>query len=192
MEMNVAKPRRERKDEDVKSAAPRKEVIGGQNSEGLPFSEAIRLGNLVFVSGMVGSDGSGRIVKGGIGPETHQTFLNIQRVLSEAGCSLADVVKVSVVLSDPNDFDGYNAAYREFFQKEPPARVTTAGQLTIDAKLEADVIAGVGASLKAVPTTNGRSSSGMEGARRGDAGSRREGSTRRLRSKRVQNGRKRG
>ena len=107
------------------AAMPRKEVIGGANTEGLPFSEAIRLGNLVFVSGNVGFDESGKIVPGGVGPETRQTFANIEKVLKEAGCSLADVVKVSVVLADPNDFDGYNAVYRTLFTHEPPARVTS-------------------------------------------------------------------
>lgn len=129
-------------------AKPRKEVIGGANTEGLPFSEAIRLGNLVFVSGNIGFDDSGRIVSGGVGPETRQTFANIEKVLKQAGCTLDDVVKVNVVLADPADFDGYNAVYRTLFTHEPPARVTTAGTLTIDARLEVDVIAGVGAGRK--------------------------------------------
>ena len=132
----------------TKTVGPRKEVIGGANTEGLPFSEAIRLGNLVFVSGNVGFDDSGKIVPGGVGPETRQTFANIEKVLKQAGCSLADIVKVSVVLADPNDFDGYNAVYRTLFTHEPPARVTIAGTLTIDARLEVDVIAGVGAGRR--------------------------------------------
>jgi len=127
------------------AATPRKRVIGGANAEGLPFSEAIRLGNLVFASGMVGFDDSGKIVRGGIGAETRQTFANIEKVLKQAGCGLADIVKVSVVLADPADFDAYNEVYRTIFTHEPPARVTIAGQLTIDARLEVDVIAGVGA-----------------------------------------------
>lgn len=129
-------------------AKPRKKVIGGVNTEGLPFSEAIRLGNLVFVSGNVGFDQSGKIVAGGVGPETRQTFANIAAVLKQAGCTLDDIVKVSVVLADPADFDGYNAVYRTLFTHEPPARVTTAGTLTIDARLEVDVIAGVGAGKR--------------------------------------------
>lgn len=149
----------------MKIALPKKEVVGSQNVEGLPFSEAIRLGNLVFVSGMVGTDSNGRIVAGGIGPETRQTFLNIQRVLIDAGCSLADIVKVSAVLSDPSDFDAYNVVYREIFRHAPPARVTVAGQLTINAKLEADVIAGVGAGATAAPETNSRSASGIKDAK---------------------------
>ena len=131
------------------TAKPRKEVIGGDNTEGLPFSEAIRLGNLVFVSGNIGFDEAGKIVSGGIGPETRQTFANIEKVLKQAGCTLDDVVKVNVVLADPADFDGYNAVYRTLFTHEPPARVTTAGTLTIDARLEVDVIAGVGAGKRA-------------------------------------------
>lgn len=131
------------------TAGPRKIVIGGANTEGLPFSEAIRLGNLVFVSGNIGFDYSGKIVPGGIGPETRQTFANIEKVLMQAGCTLDDIVKVSVVLADPADFDGYNAVYRTLFIHEPPARVTTAGTLTIDARLEVDVIAGVGAGKRA-------------------------------------------
>ena len=130
-------------------AWPKKEVIGGANTEGLPFSEAIRLGNLVFVSGTVGFDAAGRIVPGGVGPETRQTFANVAKVLKAAGCTLADVVKVSVVLADPGDFDGYNAVYKTIFRHAPPARVTIAGRLTIDARLEVDVIAGLGAGISA-------------------------------------------
>jgi enamine deaminase RidA (YjgF/YER057c/UK114 family) len=69
-------------------------------------------------------------------------------VLKQAGCTLDDIVKVSVVLADPADFDGYNAVYRTLFIHEPPARVTIAGTLTIDARLEVDVIAGVGAGKR--------------------------------------------
>ncbi len=129
-------------------ATPKKEVIGGANTEGLPFSEAIKLGNLVFVSGTVGFDDSGKIVEGGVGPETRQTFANVERVLKEAGCTLDDIVKVSVVLSDSDDFDAYNAVYRTIFRDSPPARLTTTGRLTIDARLEVDVIAGLGAGRR--------------------------------------------
>ena len=134
------------------AATPKKEVIGGANTEGLPFSEAIRLGNLVFVSGTVGFDEAGKIVPGGVRPETRQTFANVEMVLKEAGCTLADIVKVSVVLADPDDFDGYNAVYKTIFRAAPPARVTIAGRLTIDARLEVDVIAGVGAGASTPKT----------------------------------------
>lgn len=123
----------------------RKQVIGGANSEGLPISLAVRFGDLVFVSGTVAFDDQDRIVPGGIGPETRQTFRNVEKVLASAGCRLEDVLKVNVVLADADDFDAFNAVYKTIFPKNPPARVTMAAVLTIDAKIEVDVVAGVGA-----------------------------------------------
>jgi 2-iminobutanoate/2-iminopropanoate deaminase len=118
-------------------------VINLGNPEGLPFSDAVRFGDLVFVSGMVGFDDGGKIVAGGIVPETVQTFRNIERILKRAGCALADIVKVSVILTDTRDFDAFNGAYSKIFPKDPPARVSMVAQLTIDACVEVDVIAGV-------------------------------------------------
>jgi 2-iminobutanoate/2-iminopropanoate deaminase len=117
-------------------------VINLGNPEGLPFSDAIRFGDLVFVSGMVGFEEGGRIVAGGIVPETAQTFRNIERVLEQAGCALADIVKVSVILTNARDFAAFNGAYRKIFPKDPPARVSMVAQLTIEACIEVDVIAG--------------------------------------------------
>lgn len=125
--------------------AKRKQVIGGANAEGLPISLAVRFGDLVFVSGTVAFDDQDRIVPGGIAAETLQTFRNIEKVLATAGCGLADILKVNVVLSDSGDFDQFNAVYKTLFPKNPPARVTMAAQLTIDARIEVDVVAGVGA-----------------------------------------------
>jgi len=147
------------------TATPKKTVIGAANAEGLPFSQAIKLGNLVFVSGTVGFDESGKIVEGGVGPETRQVFANVEKVLQQAGCTLADIVKVSVVLADPDDFDGYNAVYRTIFRDAPPARVTIAGRLTIEARLEVDVIAGVGAG-RAAPKSPKRKSATAGKSRR--------------------------
>jgi reactive intermediate/imine deaminase len=126
-------------------ASKRKQVIGGANSEGLPISLAVRFGDLVFVSGTVAFDDEDRIVSGGIAAETLQTFRNIEKVLASAGCSLADILKVNVVLSDSGDFDQFNAVYKTLFATNPPARVTMAAQLTIDARIEVDVVAGIGA-----------------------------------------------
>jgi reactive intermediate/imine deaminase len=122
-----------------------KEIIGAANAEGLPISLAVRFGDLVFVSGTVGFDDGDRLVPGGVGAETRQIFRNIEKVLAAAGCTLADIVKVNVVLAAAADFPAFNAVYREIFPARPPARVTMAAVLTIDARLEIDVIAGVGA-----------------------------------------------
>ena len=123
----------------------KKQIIAGDNAEGLPISLAVKFGDLVFVSGTVAFDDHDRIVAGGIGPETRQTFRNVEKVLADAGCTLADILKISVTLSDAKDFDAFNAVYKTLFPKNPPARVTVAAQLTIEAKIEVDVVAGVGA-----------------------------------------------
>jgi lysine/arginine/ornithine transport system substrate-binding protein len=121
----------------------KREVINFGNPEGLPFSDAIRFGDLVFVSGMVGFDDGGEIARGGIGPETAQTFRNIEKILERAGGGLKDLVKVSVIRTDARDFDAFTAAYRNIFPSDPPARVSMVAQLTIDARIEVDVIAGI-------------------------------------------------
>lgn len=113
------------------------------NAEGLPLSDAVRFGDIIFVSGMVAFDDSGQIVKGGIAAETRQTFKNIERVLHKAGATLADVLKVNIILTHAEDFDAFNAAYRELFPESPPARISMVAGLTIEARLEVDVIAGV-------------------------------------------------
>jgi 2-iminobutanoate/2-iminopropanoate deaminase len=121
----------------------KRETITLDNVEGLPLSDAVRFGDLVFVSGMVAFDETGAIVKGGIEAETAQTFRNIERVLAKAGSSLADVLKVNIILTDAADFGAFNTAYRTLFPHAPPARVSMVAGLTIDARLEVDVIAGV-------------------------------------------------
>ena len=129
----------------------KRRIINLGNPEGLPFSDAVRFGDLVFVSGMVGFDESGAIVAGGIAAETVQTFWNIEKILEPAGCALADVVKVNVILTDAQDFEAFNAVYRDIFPKDPPARVSMVAQLTIDARIEVDVIAGVAPRTGAAP-----------------------------------------
>jgi 2-iminobutanoate/2-iminopropanoate deaminase len=92
---------------------------------------------------MVGMDDAGSVVKGGIAAETHQTFRNIAQVLAAAGAALNDVLKVNVILTRREDFAAFNAAYREIFPTDPPARVSMVAGLTIDASVEIDVVAGV-------------------------------------------------
>jgi len=118
-------------------------TINVENSEGLPLSDAVRFGNLLFVSGMVGMDAGGKVVAGGIAAETRQTFRNIAAVLAAGGASLGDVLKVNVILTRADDFAAFNAAYREVFPTDPPARVSMVAGLTIDARVEIDVVAGV-------------------------------------------------
>jgi 2-iminobutanoate/2-iminopropanoate deaminase len=118
-------------------------TINVQNSEDLPLSDAVRFGDLLFVSGMVGMDAAGKVVVGGIAAETRQTFRNIAAVLAAGGGSLSDVIKVNVILTRAEDFADFNAAYREIFPTDPPARVSMVAGLTIDARVEIDVVAGL-------------------------------------------------
>ena len=85
-----------------------------------PFSAAVRTGNLLFVSGQVGRR-DGR-VGDGIEEQTRFTLENVQDVLAQAGCSLADVVKVTVFLTDMSLWPKMNEVYRECFPNDPPAR----------------------------------------------------------------------
>ena len=78
----------------------------------------------------------------GIGAQTRQVLQNVRSVLEAAGCTLADVVKVTVYLADLRDFDTFNAVYREFFSEPYPAR-TTVGSSLRGILVEIDVIASV-------------------------------------------------
>ena len=121
-----------------------KQAIGGQFAAGsmkLPFSRAVRAGDFVFVSGQMATDGAGQIVEGGIEAQTRKVFENIEAILTEAGCTLADVVKCTCWIDDARDFGRFNAAYAELFPTEPPARSTTVCQLVLSGKLEVEAIA---------------------------------------------------
>ena len=85
-----------------------------------PFSAAVRTGNLLFVSGQVGRR-DGR-VGDGIEEQTRFTLENVRDMLAQAGCSLADVVKVTVFLTDMSLWPKMNEVYREYFPEDPPAR----------------------------------------------------------------------
>ncbi len=107
------------------------------------FSHATIAGDLIFVSGTLGTLGEAfELAPGGTGPQTTQTLRNIETILRAAGASLEDVVKVSVYLSDMTTFAEMNAAYSEFFPNEPPARITVGGaQLALGASVEIECIA---------------------------------------------------
>jgi len=109
------------------------------------FSHASVVGNLVFVSGTLGTVGrSIELAPGGIAPETRQTLQNIRTILEGAGAGLEDVAKVSVYVTDMGDFAAMNEAYAEFFPPDegPPARITlqVAG-LALGAAVEIECVA---------------------------------------------------
>jgi len=114
--------------------------------EGLPFSSAVRVGNMIYLSGQVGAMPNTReLAPGGVAAETKQTLENIKQVLEYAGSSLDRVVKCTVFLQNINDYAAMNEVYASYFQDEPPARSTVAGSgLALGAQVEIECIALVG------------------------------------------------
>jgi 2-iminobutanoate/2-iminopropanoate deaminase len=121
-----------------------KHVISGSSTEGLPLSDAVRAGDFVFLSGLVGFGPDGRIVEGGIAAETDRIMADAADILKRARASLRDVVKVNVYLVDAADFAAFNAAYAKYFTEAPPARSSVVAGLTIAARVEMDFVAFTG------------------------------------------------
>jgi 2-iminobutanoate/2-iminopropanoate deaminase len=108
-----------------------------------PYSQAIKVGDLVFTSGQIPIDPqTGVFVEGGIAEQTEQVLRNLAEVLRAAGTGLEAVVKTTVFLADMDDFAAMNEVYARYFPNEPPARSTVqAARLPRDARVEIDVIA---------------------------------------------------
>ncbi len=108
-----------------------------------PYSQAVIAGGFLFGAGQIPIDPrTGKIVEGGIEEQTRRVLENIKAVLEAAGCSLEDVVSVTVFLKDLNDFEAFNKVYAEYFPKDPPARTTVeVSRLPKGVKLEINFIA---------------------------------------------------
>ena len=108
-----------------------------------PYSQAIRAGSLLFVSGQVPIDpATGQIVDGDIAVQTHRVFRNISEILTAAGASFEHVVRTTVFLAEMNDFGAMNEVYGGYFTAPAPARATVqVSRLPKDARIEIDVIA---------------------------------------------------
>lgn len=115
----------------------------GAADRALPFSEAVRVGDLLFLSGKIGtSPETGELVPGGITPETEQTLENIKAVLERHGSSLNRVIKCSVFLADISEWATMNETYVTYFPENPPARSALgASGLAMGARVEIECIA---------------------------------------------------
>lgn len=110
-----------------------------------PYSQAIRVSNLVYTSGQIPIDpATGAFVEGGIKEQTRQSLTNVRAILAEAGLTMSDVVKTTVFMADMNDFAEMNGVYAEFFAEPYPARSAVAVKtLPKGALVEIEVVAEV-------------------------------------------------
>jgi 2-iminobutanoate/2-iminopropanoate deaminase len=108
-----------------------------------PYSQAVRAGQLLFLSGQVALDpATGQMVEGGVAEQTRRVFENLGAVLAAGGRSFADVVRTTVFLADMNDFAAMNEIYGQYFKEPFPARATVqVARLPKDARVEIDLIA---------------------------------------------------
>lgn len=108
----------------------------------LPFSPAVRVGNLLYLSGQLGTDSTGKLAPGGIEAETRQTLTNIKKLLEANGSSMDHVVKCLVMLADIGEWGRMNTVYVTFFPVHKPARSAFgATGLALGARLEIECIA---------------------------------------------------
>jgi 2-iminobutanoate/2-iminopropanoate deaminase len=120
---------------------PRNPVTGPDlPTSSLPFSPAVRAGDLVFVSGQASVDDVGDYVEDSFAGEMNRSFENVSRILAACGGTLDDVVQVRSYLGDMAYRAEYNDRYRDFFADPLPARTTTAGGIG-ELKFEVDVVA---------------------------------------------------
>jgi len=109
-----------------------------------PFSPAVRDGDRLYTSGQIAQDpATGKVIEGGVAAQTEQIFRNLEALMSAAGTSFADVVKVNVYLTDMRDFTAMNEVYARHFEAPYPARTTVAvAELPLGAIIEIEMIAG--------------------------------------------------
>jgi reactive intermediate/imine deaminase len=111
----------------------------------LPFSASVQVGSMLYLSGQIGIDSSGRIVPGGIEAETRQALENIRAELERGGSSLDRVVKCTAMLADINDWATMNRVYVTFFPAHLPARSAFGvNGVPLGARLELECWATVG------------------------------------------------
>ena len=124
-----------------------KEAIATTGAPGAvgPYSQGIKSGNFIFLSGQIGIDpATSKLVDGGVEAQATQIFKNITAVLKEAGADLSNIVKATVFLKDMGDFKKVNEIYAQHFEKPYPARSAVAvRELPLSVDIEIEVIASV-------------------------------------------------
>ncbi len=126
------------------AAEPEVEYLNPPGAEGRPFTEAVRVGNMLYLSGKIGSVPGQGLVEGGIQPETRQVMENIKDALERYGSSMNQVVKCTVFLADIAEWGAMNEVYVTFFPEHRPARSALGSSgLAIGARVEIECMATV-------------------------------------------------
>lgn len=121
-----------------------KEIISTSNAPAAigPYSQAVRAGNLIFVSGQLPIDPQSGDMPSDIREQARQSLENLKAILAAAGCTMEDAVKTTVLLEDIGDFAAVNEVYAEYFPGNCPARACYAvDKLPKGAKVEIELIA---------------------------------------------------
>jgi reactive intermediate/imine deaminase len=116
----------------------------------LPFSESVKVGDTLFISGQIGNlPGTLTLAPGGIGPEAQRALDNIKAIVEHRGSSMKQIVKCTVFLADIKEWPAFNQVYREYFKTNPPARSALAASgLAFNARTEIECIAFVPPTLR--------------------------------------------
>lgn len=114
----------------------------------LPFSSAVRVGDMLYLAGQIGTDSTGRLVPGGIAAETRQALENIRAALARAGAGMEQVVKCTAMLADMGEWPAMNAVYVTYFRSDrlPARSAFGANGLARGARVEIECWAAIGAS----------------------------------------------
>ena len=131
---------------DTDSGQPKFLVVPGDFRGELPFSDAVRVGNLLFLSGKLGNEpGTRKLAPGGIKGETRQTMSNIKATVERYGGTMDRVVKCTVFLADMSEWAAMNEVYVTFFPTHKPARSAVGvNGLALGARVEIECIAALG------------------------------------------------
>ena len=107
-----------------------------------PYSQAVRVGDLLFTSGQIPLLPNGELLEGDVAAQTEQVLINLQAVLTAGGSSLENVIKCTCFLKDMGDFSTMNEVYGRFFESDPPARsAVEVARLPKDVLIEIEAVA---------------------------------------------------
>lgn len=118
------------------------EYLSSETLKGYPFSESVRVGNIIYLSGQIGTDATGKLVAGGISQETKQTLDNIKAALKRYDATMDDVVKCTVMIADMKEWAEMNKVYVTYFKNNLPARSSLGvNGLALGARVEIECLA---------------------------------------------------